>query len=116
MTWRDWTPPWLACFVARARRQARLLALGPSLAPRLANLPAALLINEFIILILFVFLQFVRRLITPVPHQSPASLIRSRILARARHPIYPAVVLSLAVLILPFAVLLLPLLIPVLPV
>ncbi|WP_205964925.1 hypothetical protein [Pseudooceanicola lipolyticus] len=53
MTWRDWPPPWLAGVVAQARRQERLLALGPSLASRLADLPGALLVSEFIILILF---------------------------------------------------------------
>lgn len=116
MTWRDWPPPWPAGVVAQARRQARLLALGPSLASRLANLLGALLAFEHIILILFGFFQFVRRRTTPVPHQRPAPLIRSGIIARARHPIYPAVVLMLAWLILPFAVLLLPLLIPDLPV
>lgn len=116
MTWRDCPPPWLACFVARARRQARLLTLGPSLASRLANLLGALLAFEHIILILFGFFQFVRRRTLPVPHQSPAALIRSGIFARARHPINPPVVLLLAWLILPFDVPLLPLLIPVLPV
>lgn len=116
MAWRDRPPPWPAGVVARARRQARLLAPGPSLASRLADLPAALLINELIFLILFGFFQFVRRRMTPVPRQSPAPLIRSGICARARHPINPAVVLMLAWRILPFAVLLLPLLIPDLPV
>ena len=55
MSWRDCPPPWLAGFVARARRQARLLALGPSLASRLANLLGALLVSKGIILILFYF-------------------------------------------------------------
>ena len=116
MTWRDCPPPWLACFLARARRQARLLALGPSLAPRLADLLGALLICVFNILILFGFFQFVRCRTTPVPQQSPAPLIRSGIIARARHPLNPPVVLLLAWLILPFDVPLLPLLIPDLPV
>lgn len=113
LKWIDIPPVWLALFILMAWGQATYWPMGLSLGHTWAGLLGGLLVGGGLVLMALAIAEFRRHKTTPVPHQTPTSLIQSGIFSKTRNPIYLGDVMVLAGLILRFDAVLSLVLIPV---
>ncbi|MFC3615577.1 methyltransferase family protein [Lutimaribacter marinistellae] len=114
MKWIDIPPVWLLGFAVAAWAQAEYFGLRFTFGGPWADLVGGLLVGGGVVLMLLAVYELRRHRTTPIPHNTPSTMVQSGIYSRSRNPIYLGDALILAGLILRFdAVLSLPL-IPIL--